>query len=421
MGFNLLTLVIYLSNPFWVNSGYHGLAVVFICISLFFLGWGYKTGLKKGTTIKAIPNKSFLSEINHKTLQLYMVFYVLTFLMKYAYELHCHLFDIGGLVRRIALGISDPYLGYTMSLGETYRPFRWSVYVFICLFDGIFFIVGLLSWKKLKKGEKWLFIILSLIELLKGLGSGSSFGEIKMITTLAVVLLVNLKDVRLTRKQKNTLLLGLVMAFFSAVFIFGYNMSGRSGGEFSDTLGDSLNFNQESFINKYLISHLSKSMQNFYVYICNYLVHGYYNFEYAFAVDYDWTWFFGSNDAKTNMLKIIAGVDVEQYNYQMKILKQFQVDPYVSWHSCYLWLANDVSLFGVPFVLFLVGRYTGFALVLFRRYDDLLSGIICVIFANMVLFLFANNNYIANLFYSFLILFPVWLFTRYISKSLVSN
>lgn len=410
MWFNLLTLILYLSNPFLNNSGNHGLTLLYICINLLFLGWGYKSGLKKGRRISSIPRKAFLSDVSHNTLQVYTVFYVLTFLLKYAYELHCPPFDIGALVNRIILGIVNPYLGYIT--GGSYRPFGWSIYTIICFFDSVFFIVGMLSWRKLKKGEKYLFVVLSFIELLKGLGSGSSFGEIKMITTLAIVLLANLKEFQITQKQKRIIWLSVAGAFFFAIFIFGHNMTGRSGGELSDTFGDSLGFNSDSFINKYIISLFPDSIKNLYVYICHYICNGYYNLEYAFNCNYNWTYFMGSNPAKTQFFAAL-GFDVEPLNYQMKIYQIYGVDPYIYWHSCYLWIANDVSFLGVPFIMFFVGKFCSTALVLYRKYQDLLSGIVCVIFANMIVFLFSNNNYISNLFFSFLFLFPYWFFTRY--------
>ena len=113
---------------------------------------------------------------------------------------------------------------------------------------------------------------------------------------------------------------------------------------------------------------------------------------------------------------MLGGVDVEPMNYQTKIYKTYGVDPYIFWHSCYVWLANDVSIFGVPIIMFWVGKFCSTALVLYRRYNDLLSVVIFVIFANMIIFLFANNNYIANLFYTFMFIFPIWIFTRYKKK-----
>ena len=277
----------------------------------------------------------------------------------------------------------------------------------------MFFIIGMLSWRKLSRAYKAIFIILSVIELLKGMGSGSSFGEIKMITTLAVVLVANIKDGSISKKRKRQIAIGVFCAFFAALFIFARNMSGRSGGELSSTFGESLNFNENSFINKYLISHLSEGFQNLYVYICNYLVHGYYNMEYMFSVDYDWTWLFGSNPSKSLFLQVLTGFNVEPLSYQTKIFNTYGIDPYISWHSCYLWLANDVTVAGVPIIMFIIGRFIAVSLILFRQYNDLLSGLICVIFSNMALYLFSNNNYISGVFYPFLFALPYWLITRY--------
>ncbi|MBR5033752.1 MAG: hypothetical protein IKX71_00430 [Bacteroidales bacterium] len=336
-----------------------------------------------------------------------------TFLIKYAYELNVPVFDISGLVDRIIAGIFDPLLGYTRD--RSYASYSWSLYVLISVFDGVFFIVGMLCWRKLSRFQKYLFVFLAIIESLKSMSTGSSFGEIKMMTTLAMVYLAGMKNETIEKRRVGRILLYVLTIVFVTLLIFGHNMEGRAGGEFSDMTVEHFNFNTDSFINKYVISLFPMRIQNLYVYICHYLNNGYYNLEYAFNCKFEWTYFLGSNDAKSHIFALL-GFDVEPLNYQIKIFKEYGVDPYIYWHSCYTWIANDVSFFGVPIVMYFVGKFCASALVMYRKHQDLLSGMVFVIFANMIIFLFANNNYIANLFYSFILVFPYWLFTRYFKE-----
>ena len=44
-------------------------------------------------------------------------------------------------------------------------------------------------------------------------------------------------------------------------------------------------------------------------------------------------------------------------------------------------------------VAFWIGKIATRALALYRRYEDLTSGIVFVIFANTIIYFFANNNY----------------------------
>lgn len=414
IGFNAVTLLIFISNPFESLSGNHTLTVIYILLNILCVAWGYRRGLAKGYCLKAPASDSFLAGINNRAIKFIFIFYLATFLLKYAYEMHCPAFNISALVNRIIMGVMNPYLGYTT--GGSYRPFGWSLYVIISIVDGIFFIIGMLCWRKMSKVQKYVFVVLSIIELFKGMGTGSSFGEIKLFTTLAIVVLSSIQSDYVNIKTLRRIILGVILIALLAVTVFTHNMEGRAGGEFSSMTAEHFNFNKESFINKYLIMQFSERIQNLYIYICHYLNNGYYNLEYIFNLNWDWTYFFGSNDAKSHLINVLGGVDVEPMNYQTKIYKTYGVDPYIFWHSCYVWLANDVSIFGVPIIMFWVGKFCSTALVLYRRYNDLLSGVIFVIFANMIIFLFANNNYIANLFYTFMFIFPIWIFTRYKKK-----
>ena len=413
IGFNLLTLLIFISGPFTSDSGNHLLAIGYILVNLLFIWWGIKSGLRRGYKTTAIIRRYPLSDVSNRILSIYMVFFVATFLIKYAYELNVPVFDISGLVDRIIAGIFDPLLGYTRD--RSYASYSWSLYVLISVFDGVFFIVGMLCWRKLSRFQKYLFVFLAIIESLKSMSTGSSFGEIKMMTTLAMVYLAGMKNETIEKRRVGRILLYVLTIVFVTLLIFGHNMEGRAGGEFSDMTVEHFNFNTDSFINKYVISLFPMRIQNLYVYICHYLNNGYYNLEYAFNCKFEWTYFLGSNNAKSHIFALL-GFDVEPLNYQIKIFKEYGVDPYIYWHSCYTWIANDVSFFGVPIVMYFVGKFCASALVMYRKHQDLLSGMVFVIFANMIIFLFANNNYIANLFYSFILVFPYWLFTRYFKE-----
>ena len=180
IGFNAVTLLIFISNPFESLSGNHTLTVIYILLNILCVAWGYRRGLAKGYCLKAPASDSFLAGINNRAIKFIFIFYLATFLLKYAYEMHCPAFNISALVNRIIMGVMNPYLGYTT--GGSYRPFGWSLYVIISIVDGIFFIIGMLCWRKMSKVQKYVFVVLSIIELFKGMGTGSSFGEIKWNT-----------------------------------------------------------------------------------------------------------------------------------------------------------------------------------------------------------------------------------------------
>lgn len=410
VGFNLLTWIIYLSNPYLASStDTHILTVIYVLLNIICLAVGFRTGERvSGST--ALVKVTYADNFYKRFYTKYFIFYILTFLLKYAYELRIPAFNINALITRVLVGISNPEIGYVMTL-EGAQSYSWSIYQFINLFDCGFFIVGMLCWRYLSKFEKTTFSILVVFELLKWFGAGTSFGIMQISTTLALVYVASMSIEYLSKKQlfKISFVLGLVFIF--AVIAFGSNMQGRSGGELRDIQSSQVNL--DSFVFKYFVAYLPTWFQDLYDFVVRYLVGGYYNLEYAFRCDYDWCMFLGNNNALTTLADDVFHLGVEENSYPIKIFHKFGVDPYIYWHSCYTWLANDFTLFGVPLVVYWIGRTTSLALSMFRQYNDMVSGVIYVILGNVIIFFFANNNYLSGHFYLFMIVFLYWVNVKY--------
>ena len=134
--------------------------------------------------------------------------------------------------------------------------------------------------------------------------------------------------------------------------------------------------------------------------------------ENIYELDFHWGGFFGNNPALQSLAQDFLFLNPEMNSYQMQ-MEKLGVDSYVNWHSCYLWLANDFTILFVPFVVYYIAKFASAALHMFRTSRDLSSGIVFVVLANMLLFMFANNNYLSSVFYSFMFIFPYWYFRKY--------
>lgn len=408
--FNALTVLLFAGAPLVSASpDTHFITLLYIIFCLLCWSWGYK----KYNYQKCVGysfKKQVFTHIDKGFLTFLFVFYLLTIIPKYGYELSCGAFDVVGIINKIIIGINDPSVGYLMDRGTP--PFSWTIYFFISIIDSVFLIVGLLLWKKLNRYLQFIIVILCIFEMLTWFGKGTNFGIIMMALTILFTTLAQTSTYFNKKKIFVFFGLGLGLALFS-LFVFSYNMEGRSGGDLA-VVSDS-NFRLDDFfiVNRFVIDNTSPWFCTLYKLIVSYLVGGYTNLQCVFNCELSWCWFMGDNPSKANLAAILFGVDFESMNYPTLIEKKFGVDKYVDWHSCYLWLANDYTLLGVPFVLNWIGKFTSSALVMFMRDKDLLSGVIFVIFSNMGMFLFANNNYIASVFYSFIFIFPFWFNTRF--------
>jgi hypothetical protein len=405
---NLFTIFLFLIAPFDYSIGSPIIVVFYIILNFLFIYFGYKLGVQRGLSKKSKTYNYFF-----KYSQIHAVFmfgfYTLTFLIKYAYLLRFSIFDIQGMFNHLLIGFVDPQLGYYMSVYD-FRPHTvsWLIYTLISIPNQIFFIYGFLVWNKISNFLKILFCVFLAIEIFYWFGRGTGFGIIAIISNIITVFIINSKVKKLNFR--------LVLAFFFLLFlslsVFGFIKTKRAGGDIDNlqvfnTVGSSViedhivfAFIPEFFVQTYMHSTV-------------YLTQGYFHLGIALNSDIPFTstFMFGNNPATLNVAKIL-GVDLWERTYMSKLYVLKGIDDVAKWHSAYLWYANDVSFFGVPIILFFFSFFLGCSYVHILNFDDLLSKIYFVIIFNCFLFLFANNTYLYQLFYSFVVISVVWIFSR---------
>lgn len=416
--FNLFTLGMYIISPMSINSDYRILNILYISINILMMRLGFMAGLKyinsrckKGAFCRNISMKYDLSKYYYAIL----AFYLFTFLLRYAYMLYLPPFNISALINRIAIGVSDPYLGRHFLHGD--RTIPWTFYFLTSIVDSLFFIISFLNWGRLKFIVRILLFFLIGIEVFYWLGTGTNFGVIMLVSCMVLTFLMQIKRVDLPKSKIFLISFFCIIALSIVLVVFMYNMEGRSGGDLDNisgteflALGPSVNIENSTF---FVL--LPYRLQVLLLFIFSYLTQGYMFLENIYNIDFHWGAFFGNNPALQSLAQDFLGFNPEINSYQMQ-MERLGVDSYVNWHSCYLWLANDFTLVGVPFVVFFISKFASSALIIYRQNKDIISGVIFVVFANMLLFMFANNNYLSSVFYSFMFIFPFWYFTVYKNK-----
>jgi len=261
----------------------------------------------------------------------------------------------------------------------------------------------------MNKLKKVLFAIFIFIDLFYWIGRGTNVGVITLITTLLFSLMYNLKSIKISTAKILRFSIVTIFLLIGSIAIFSFNLNGRRGGaELKDEQFD-LGFSSVDD-NSAAFQIVPKPLQLTYLLVVSYLGQGYYHTCLAFDLDFKSTYLLGNNPALIDFAKIV-GIDVWRDTYMYR-LKEKGVDPLINWHSAYTWYANDVSFFGVPFLLFIIGYFFGISWACSLNGGDFLSKIVFIILANMLLFLFANNTYLSSVFYSFTFILPVWYFTR---------
>lgn len=415
VGFNIFTVLLYLFPPVHRELTNDILVTVYLFVSIFFMYYGLKIGYRKGR-LTNIPKKYIDKPVSPKIMNLLLMFHLLTFIIRYAYLLGFSPFDISGMITRIAVGIVDPGLGY--HLHQNYHvtsPIPWSVFFIQSAVDSFFFIISFISWKRLKSAQKILIIIFVCIELLYWLGIGTNFGVITMITNFIFCILLsekrydNPKKERKTRRRNVTILTLLA----AVAFIFFMNtIISRTGEGDHDTAMKNIEIKNTIDYDNFVVKFLPESIIPGYYYVYSYCCQGYENLGKAMNCEWKWTWFVGNNPHLQMLVQTLTGYNSFEDSYMRELEKKYQVDSYVSWHSAYVWWAGDVTIVGTILVVFIIALLCGYAYSFFYYHGDQISGIFAVVFANMLLFMFANNTYLSEIWYSFMFMFPYWFFTR---------
>jgi hypothetical protein len=148
-----------------------------------------------------------------------------------------------------------------------------------------------------------------------------------------------------------------------------------------------------------------------YVMVVTYFGQGYYYTSFAFDMEFKPTGFLSSNPALVSMAQALIGIDVWSDTY-MHRLQRYGIDEFGVWHSAYTWFASDVSFYGVPPLLFVLGFFFGFSWTQGLK-GDFLSRVVFIMFGNILLFLWANNTYLSSIFYAFIVFVPFWMFSRF--------
>jgi hypothetical protein len=409
VGFNLFTLLVFVTAPVqWQTGNLVELCVfVVLCQMLVLLGFGL--GRERGDAAPPVDKPPFF-RADTLMLGLFAI-YILTFPISYAYRLEFAPFDIAGMVNRLMAGIQDPHASYASTLERTSRgPIPWTVYFAISIFNQVFFAAGFLYWRQFKRSMKIVFAILVGIELFYWVGIATGFGVVALATTagLSTMFWPARRDRWQSRRTVGNLVL-LAVLLFGTIAFFSYNLYRRSNFAQIDVASYQV-ARAPLILDHPAFSVIPRPLWPTYVLVVSYLGQGYYHTCFAFDLDFRSTGMLGNNPALISLASLF-GVDVWDDTY-MHRLQRKSIDEYGVWHSAYTWFASDVSFYGVPILMFFLGYFFGFSWAQGLQ-GDFLSRLVFIMFGNVLLFLFANNTYLASVFYAFMFFVPLWVLTRF--------
>ena len=400
VGFNLFTMLVTMTAPVAWDTDHLPTICLLVLVSQLFILIGFQRGRKRGLLTSPATNLPLSS--GTRVMPYLLGFYVLTLPISYGYRMGFSPFDLTGMGDMLIAGLRDRAFGYQSALRGSGGPVPWTLYFFVSVFSQCLFIVGFLHWTRMGPGTKSLFAGLVILDLLFAMGRGTTFGVVSMVTTFFLAAMF------WKRSRLGTIVL-VSCLFAGSVALFSYNLYSRSGNV--QRAVEITEFGRSTLIvDDLVLALIPEALRPTYLNVLWYFGGGYYHASFAVGLDFKPTLFLGSNPALIN-LAAVGGIDVWPDTYMHRLQRARGIDELANWHSAYTWYANDVSFFGVPFVVFGIAYLFGFSWGRSAQ-GDFLSRIVFVVLGNVLLFLFANNTYLSSVFYSFMFVLPFWLFTR---------
>lgn len=409
-GFNFLTIFLFYSSPIEWNTSNLFIFGFFSLISQLAIIVGFRSGYKSSKNNKT--STLIFSKVTNNHVNFMFIFYGFTFLIKYAYLLKFEPYEVKEMFSFLLIGVIDPQLGYKLSL-DTSRAYTlpWTLYFIISIVNQLFFVFCFLKWKSFTNFKKSIFLFFLCLEIFFWAGRGTNFGVISIVTTYLLSTLFQKRVIAIYKNSLNAIRQGIIVVSLAiaSITFFTNNLTKRAGD--NDLNFQDLNFGG-SVVNESAVALqlIPNSLQQSYMYVISYLTQGYYHTCLAFDLEFKPTYFLANNPSLINFVDIF-GINYFEDTYVYR-LRDKGVDPEINWHSAYTWYASDISYFGVPILFMFFGYVFGYSWNLGYTKDDFLSKMIVIVFGNMLFFIFANNNYLSSIFYSFIFLFPIWSFTR---------
>ncbi|MFS0725666.1 hypothetical protein [Paenibacillus sp. 1P07SE] len=285
----------------------------------------------------------------------------------------------------------------------------------------------IIYFKKLSMVNKLLASLIIVLEIVTWVSIGTNKGIIDLIIIVATVTMLRRWQYKVTHFQEKTIpkkkrvrvILLISIVLIMGLYLFSNNISSRINSNF-ETLSNITNGTGVSYDTP-IMKITPDNIKPLMVYVSVYLTQGYYGL--SLTLDEPFVPMFGLGNSNFLLVNLeqIFNVNLSQYSYQSRIAHKGWHSE-LNWHSIHTWLANDISFFGVLFLMFFIGKY--FANVFYRSLvlrDPVASILLCLIVSSF--FYFSANNQILSTpstFMTFWVMNFLW-FIKRLNKNNFSN
>ena len=222
--------------------------------------------------------------------------------------------------------------------------------------------LGFFFYKNMNKKDKVLFLMVLLIDVFASLNMGVSKNIGDIIILLIAVILLNdsiFFRKKFQKREGRKKVIMIIVGIFILFLIFSIIQEKRFEhlGKYTMQIHCDPNFGtvRENSIVDVLLFYNNKLVYLVHS-LCNYFSSSYTALALSFDLPFKTTYGLGFSRALMEYFEQYFGVVVEQNTYCQQLEDVYGWLNGISWPTAFVWIANSVSLIGVPFVMFFLGR-----------------------------------------------------------------
>lgn len=319
---------------------------------------------------------------------------------------------LGNIINRITYSFSN--------LGDVYNKNMQSNYsggivtISSTILSGFYYMgipLAVYFYKDLNWSNKILCQISIFLEGISYIIKGTNIGIFNLVSIIVPIMIIkhsfNFKGFKIRFKKIFTY---IILPTIFIIYFFNTTSSRMQGSSYLPVTIFNIDIDYTNFIFKLIPEKIWFGA----IMIISYISQGYYGMSLAFNYSFNSTFGIGSGYFLIENFKELLNIDIFSYTYQFKMAAYW--DPRVNWHTAYTWFANDISFYGVIFIMILLGAFT-YYIINDAKKGNIFAISLLPLYIIMIMFLPANNVVISTptFFMPFILINILWI----INKNLV--
>jgi len=261
------------------------------------------------------------------------------------------------------------------------------------LSTGIFLLIiplGCWFWHSIKTPTRVLILFVVLLRVIPGFATGTIVDFGFVIVELIVAIFAMIATGRVVPKVRRNLIYLMIISFFLLIAYGSYAQLNRADSQYWRPwqTGNFGTYKTDNAISNILGDRVGFALNALFAYT----THGYEGLGQCLRLEFVWTYGVGHSRALMEYIEQYSDQDIFAKHYMWRNQIATGRHPLTYWSTALTWIASDVSFFGVPIVILIIGIFFGYIWKNILKNYDPLSLVIFTRLVTLVLFLPCNNQ-----------------------------